>query len=67
MAELITDWVYADWVMPGLISIIIEDAGFSVCVETRDRKHQTLAKVHGVEIQFGVVEKVDRGRDCRSA
>jgi hypothetical protein len=66
VAELITDWVYADWVMAGLISII-EDAGFSVFVETRDRKHQTLAKIHGAEIQFGVVEKVDRRRDCCSA
>jgi hypothetical protein len=43
----------------GLISVI-EDAGYSVSVETRDRKHQTLARIHGEEIQFGVVEKVDR-------
>jgi hypothetical protein len=46
-------------IMAGLISTI-ENAGFIVSVETRDRKHQTLAKIHGVEIQFGVVEKVDR-------
>ena len=46
-------------IMAGLISII-EDSGFSMAVETRDRKHQTLAKIHGEEIRFGVVEKVDR-------
>jgi hypothetical protein len=46
-------------VMAGVISVI-EDAGFSVSVETRDRKHQTFAKIHGEKIQFGVVEKVDR-------
>jgi len=43
----------------GLISII-EDAGFSVSVETRDRKHQTFAKIHGEEIRFGLVEKIER-------
>ena len=46
-------------IMAGLIGII-EDSGFSLAVETRDRKVQTLAKIHGEEIRFGIVEKVDR-------
>jgi hypothetical protein len=45
--------------MAGLIGII-EDSGFSLALETRDRKHLTLAKIHGEEIRFGIVEKVDR-------
>jgi len=39
-------------IMAGLIRVI-EDAGFSVSVETRDRKHQTFAKIHGEEIRYG--------------
>lgn len=46
-------------IMAGLISIV-EDAGFNISVETRDRKHQTFAKIHGEQIRFGVVEKIDR-------
>jgi len=46
-------------IMAGLIGII-EDSGFSLALETRDRKHLTLAKIHGEEIRFGIVEKVDR-------
>jgi hypothetical protein len=46
-------------IMAGLIRVI-EDAGFSVSVETRDRKHQTFAKIHGEEIRYGLVEKIDR-------
>jgi hypothetical protein len=38
---------------------IVENAGFTVAVETRDRKHQTIARIHGEEIRFGVVEKID--------
>jgi len=44
-------------IVAGLISIV-EDAGFSVSVETRE--HLTFAKFHGEEIRFGVVEKIDR-------
>jgi thiol-disulfide isomerase/thioredoxin len=46
-------------IMAGLIGII-EDSGFSLAVETRDRKAETLAKIHSEEIRFGIVEKVDR-------
>lgn len=46
-------------IMAGLISIV-ENAGFNISVDTRDRKHQTFAKIHGERIRFGVVEKIDR-------
>jgi hypothetical protein len=46
-------------IMAGLISII-EEAGFCVSVETRERKTQTVAKIHGEEIRFGLVEKINR-------
>jgi hypothetical protein len=46
-------------IMAGLISII-ENAGFSVSVEDRDRKQQTVAKIYGEGIRFGLVEKIDR-------
>lgn len=46
-------------IMAGLISII-EAAGFRVDIETQERKHFTVAKIHGQKIRFGVVEKVDR-------
>ena len=46
-------------IMAGLVSVL-EAAGFSVSAEDRDRKQQTLAKIHGEEIRFGLVEKVER-------
>jgi len=46
-------------IMAGIISIV-EDAGFRISVETRDRKHVTVAKLYGEEIRFGLVEKIDR-------
>jgi hypothetical protein len=46
-------------IMAGLISTI-EEAGFFVSVETRERKTQTVAKIHGEEIRFGLVEKISR-------
>jgi hypothetical protein len=46
-------------IMAALLGVI-EDAGFTTSVETRDRQHHTIAKIHGQEIRFGLVEKVDR-------
>ncbi len=45
-------------IMAGLISLI-EDEGFSVTVGNGFREHTT-AKVHGQEITFGLLEKVER-------
>jgi hypothetical protein len=46
-------------IMAGLISVM-EEADIEVVVVARDRKAQTVAKLYGEEIRFGVVEKVER-------
>jgi hypothetical protein len=48
-------------VMAGLISAV-EDAGFTVTVEAgrQEKREQTVAKIHGQGIRFGLTEKVDR-------
>lgn len=47
--------------MAGLISAI-EDAGFTVSIEAdrNEKREQTVAKIHGQKIRFGLTEKVDR-------
>lgn len=39
---------------------------FNLALEARDRKHPTPAKIDGVEIWFGIAEKVDRMTGLRS-
>lgn len=48
-------------IMAGLITAI-EGAGFSVSVEAarQEKREQTIAKIHGQRIRFGLTEKVDR-------
>jgi hypothetical protein len=47
--------------MAGLICAI-EDAGFNVSIEAdrQEKRDQTVAKIHGQTIRFGLTEKVDR-------
>jgi hypothetical protein len=48
-------------IMAGLICAI-EEAGFTVSVEAdrQEKRDQTVAKIHGQSIRFGLTEKVDR-------
>jgi hypothetical protein len=48
-------------IMAGLICPI-EEAGFTVSVEAdrQEKRDQTVAKIHGQSIRFGLTEKVDR-------
>lgn len=45
-------------IMAALINIV-EDAGFKVTVNKGDG-HQTIAKIFGYQVQFGLIERVDR-------
>jgi hypothetical protein len=48
-------------IMAGLICVL-EEAGFPVSVEAdrQEKREQTVTKIHGREIRFGLTEKVDR-------